>query len=117
MAFCPVCKAELSGEVQTCYVCGNDPDKENDDDEEWLVLGIIEDKLHADLARETLKSCNIPAVVFSKSGFFGNIGLFLNPFYTNNSSAFEIQVPKDYVEEASDVLDSTLGEKWQRKTH
>jgi hypothetical protein len=79
------------------------------------VLGIIEDKLHADFAEETLKSCKIPAVVISKSGFFGNIGLSLNPFYTNSSAAFEISVPSNYLEEATDVLDMTLGNKFHRK--
>jgi hypothetical protein len=114
VAFCPVCNAELSNDVQSCYVCGNDPENKTGKDEEWVVLGLIDDKVHADLAQETLKSCNIPAVVFSKSGFFGNVGLFLNPFYSNSSPAFEVQVPKSYADDASDILDSTLGEKWQR---
>jgi hypothetical protein len=115
VVYCPVCNAELSNEMQTCFVCGHDSENSSEIDEEWIVLGIIEDKLHADLAKETLKSCNIPAVIFSRSGFFGNIGLMFNPFYSDHSPAFEIQVPENYIEEAANVLDSTLGEKWQRK--
>ncbi len=113
--YCPVCKRELSKDVQTCYVCGSDPNAEPLVDDEWVILGIIDDKLYADLAEETLKSCKIPAVVLSKSGFFGNIGLFLNPFYTNSTSAFEISVPSEYLEEATNVLDMTLGNKFHRK--
>ena len=113
--YCPVCKAELSSDTQTCYVCGNDPKADVKEAEEWVVLGIIDDKLHADFAEETLKSCKIPVVIFSKSGFFGNIGLSLNPFYTNSSPAFEISVPSNYLEEATDVLDMTLGSKFHRK--
>jgi hypothetical protein len=105
----------MSGDVQSCFVCGHDPEKTTSDDEDWLVLGIIDDKVHADLARETLKSCNIPAVVISKSGFFGNIGLSLNPFYTNSSAAFEVSVPQNFADEAANVLESTVGEKWHRQ--
>lgn len=115
MAYCPVCNSELPNEMQSCFVCGNDPEEKSDSEEEWLVLGMIEDKVHADLAVETLKSCDIPAVVFSKSGFFGNIGLMFNPFHASYSPAFEVQVPKVYIEEAANVLDSTLGDMWQRK--
>lgn len=113
--YCPVCKTELSQDVQTCYVCGNDPKMETSQENEWVMLGVIDDKLHADLAEETLKSCKIPVVVLSKSGFFGSIGLFLNPFYTNATSAFEISVPSQYLEEATDILDMTLGIKFHRK--
>ncbi len=105
----------MAENVQSCYVCGSDPKAASAVDDEWVTLGIIDDKLHADFAEETLKSCKIPAVVLSKSGFFGSIGLFLNPFYTDTSSAFEISVPSQYLEEATDVLDMTLGNKFHRK--
>lgn len=113
--YCPVCKTELKQDVQSCYVCGSDRLMETAEDDEWVMLGFIDDKLHADFGEETLKSCKIPAVVLSKSGFFGNIGLFLNPFYTDNSPAFEISVPSQYLEEATDILDMTLGNKFHRK--
>ncbi len=105
----------MAQDVQTCYVCGNDPTKDTSEEDQWVMLGIVDDKLHADLAEETLKSCKIPAVVLSKSGFFGNIGLVLNPFYTNSTPAFEISVPSQYLEEATDILDMTLGIKFHRK--
>ena len=113
--YCPVCKNELSDDLQTCYVCGNDPKSVSSESGEWVMLGIIEDKVLADLGRETLKSCNIPVVLFSKSGFFGNAGLLLAPFHSNSSAAFEISVPKEYADEAADTLEMTLGEKWHRK--
>jgi len=114
--YCPVCKSELSHDLQTCYVCGNDAESELEENKEWVLLGIIDDKVHADLAGEILKSCKIPAVILSKSGFFGNIGLFLNPFYTNDTPAFEVSVPVNFSEEATDLLDMTLGQKWHRKS-
>lgn len=113
MVFCPECNIRLKGEPEKCYICGGEVVA--DDDSGWILLGIVEDKVFADLARETLKSCDIPAVVISRSGFFGNVGLPLNPFYQPKTAAFEISVPVACRTEATEVLDMTLGDKWQRK--
>ena len=113
MAYCPVCKSEIDADATTCYICGTDlTDKTAS---EWVVIGTVEDKLSADFAKETLTSCNIPAVVFSRSGFFGSIGLPLNPFYKSSTSEFEVSVPRQFRDEAADTLEMTLGDKWQRK--
>jgi hypothetical protein len=90
------------------------PDDESDV-EEWVILGMIEDKLSADFAEETLKSYEIPSVVISRSGFFGDVGLPLNPIYSTKAPSYEIRVPAMHAEEAVGILDMTLGEKWQRK--
>jgi hypothetical protein len=100
-------------DATNCYICGHELD--DNEKQEWIALGEIEDKFSADFARETLQSYEIPAVIFSRSGFFGNIGLPLNPFYKAGAALFEIMVPKEYTREAADILDMTLGEKWQRK--
>ena len=114
MAYCPVCKAEVDDDAENCCICGHEFDKK-DEEVKWITLGEIEDKLSADFAKEVLTTYNIPVVIFSRSGFFGNIGLPLNPFYKPGSALFEVSVPKDYSEEASDVLEMTLGDKWHRK--
>lgn len=113
MAYCPECNIELKGDPQRCYVCGHPV--MSDERTDWVVLGMVDGKPFADLARETLKSLNIPAVVISKSGFFGNVGLPLNPIYESKPSSFEISVPATYQDEAMEVLEATLGERWQRK--
>ncbi len=81
----------------------------------WVVLGMIEDKISADYAKETLKTYDIPAVIFSKSGFFGEIGLPLATFYKPGIGLFEVSVPEESIEEAIDILNMILGDKWQRK--
>ena len=113
MAFCPECNAPLEGNPDRCYICGSPV--VSDEDSKWVLVGIVQSKVFADMARETLKSCEIPAVVLSRSGFFGNVGLPLNPFYKSESAAFEVSVPTEFYEEAIEVLDATLGDKWQRK--
>ena len=101
----------MSEEVTTCYVCGTEIEEQQ---VMWVSIGYIEDAVSAGLVEETLKSCDIPAVVISKSGFFGSAGLPLNPFFSSASPQFEIKVPATFVEEASDVLDATLGNNWNR---
>ena len=116
MAYCPECKSEWEDDITECPICGRElVQTENEQATEWVVLGVIEDKVSADYARETLKSYEIPSVVISKSGFFGEIGLTLNPFYSTHSPLFEISVLSIHVEEAAAILDMAIGEKWQRK--
>ena len=116
MAYCPACKTDWENDVTECPVCGAELSTNNNDGvDEWVLLGMIEDKLSADFAEETLKTYEIPVVIISRSGFFGNIGLPLNPLYSTKSPAFEIRVPASHTKEAVGILDMALGEKWQRK--
>ncbi len=77
-----------------------------------MRIGAITDGFSADFAHEVLASYDIPAVVISKSGFFGQAGLTLNTFYKAGANLFEVSVPEDFVEEACGVLEMALGDKW-----
>ncbi len=116
MAFCPVCKTEWEDGVTECPVCSRELGKSEAEQSEspWVLLGFIADNISADYAREVLKSYEIPAVVISKSGFFGQAGLTLTGFYKAGSQLFEVSTPEECVEEATGVLDMVLGDKWQR---
>jgi hypothetical protein len=103
MTECPICSAELTQEV------------EEESQGAWVKLGAIEDRFSADYARAVLDSYDIPAVVISKSGFFGQVGLTFHSFYKSGSLLFEVSVPVEYVEEAAGVLDMAIGDKWRRK--
>jgi len=113
VVYCPKCKKELPADISECYFCGCDLTDAKEGD--WVMLGAIENKLYADLAKEALASYHIPAVVISKDGFFGSIGLPLRPFYNSKSAPFEISVPAVYREEAIEILDMVVGDKWHRK--
>jgi hypothetical protein len=114
VAFCPVCKAEWPAETTECPICGKELPQTADNDE-WTMIGEIEDKLSADFARETLSTYEIPAVIVSRSGFFGQIGLNLTAFYSGKQALFEVRVPNGFETEAAELLEMTLGEKWRRK--
>lgn len=116
MEYCPTCRNEWDNELTSCPVCGNDMETDEKQRLNWIVIGTIDDKLSADFAREALKSYEIPAVIISRSGFFGNIGLTLNPFHNTKAvAAFEVMVPEDYADEAAQVLEMVAGARWHRK--
>jgi len=112
VASCPVCNSELENGVTSCHVCGWEADVTEG---EWMELGTIGDKLSADMAKEALTARGIPAVVFSQSGFFGDAGLSLYPFFKSKAPQFVMKVPAVYGEEAAEVLDMIIGNNWQRK--
>lgn len=79
------------------------------------MIGTVKSQLTADFAKETLTTYEIPVVVISRSGFFGNIGLPLTSFHKGEPALFEISVPADDAEEASEILLLALGDQWQKK--
>ena len=103
MTECPVCAREIG------------PDADEADTAKWVLVGYIADNVSADYAKEVLQSYQVTAVVISKSGFFGKIGLTLQSFYSAGAQLFEVMVPIDQVEEAVGLLDMILGDKWRRK--
>lgn len=114
MAFCPACKTDWPDGTANCPVCGKELDGEAVE-RQWVMIGTVDDQLSADFAKETLTAYEIPAVVISGSGFLGNIGLTLTSFHSGKPALFEISVPLDEAEEATEILHLTLGEKWHRK--
>ena len=112
--YCPKCNSEVGEGFSECYRCGFE--FADCDNIRWVTLGDIEDRVFAGLARETLKSMGIPAVIVSRSGFFGNVGLTLNPFFNaRRRSSFEVSVPWPWREEASDALVMVLGNRFSRR--
>ena len=106
MESCPACKAERKEDADVCPVCGL---ARTETREGWMVIGSVNDRISADFVLETLKSCGIPGVVMSRSGFFGNAGLQLIPFHSVGSGEFEISVPAEHKEEAEEIFQMTVG--------
>ncbi len=112
--YCPECKTEWQQSMTNCPVCSHELSGATGS--EWTLLGSVSDKMSADFARETLLSYEIPAVVISKSGFFGQAGLTFNNFYQPGSGLFEISIPSEHVPEATEVMNMVLGDRWQKGT-
>jgi len=115
--YCRDCKIEWEDKLQGCPVCGSELGAKSDEDKTtWVMLGSIEDNMSAEFAKEVLASYEIPSVVISKSGYFGQVGLTFATFYKPGASLFEISVPSHCVEEAADILTMAIGNRWERKT-
>jgi len=111
---CPACKGSWVDGTTQCPVCGHDLQLESEK-KSWVVVGSVVDQMTADFAKEVLASCEIPALVHSRSGFFGTIGLTLPSFYKSGAAPFEISVPEEFKEESGQILAETLGDRWQKK--
>ncbi len=86
--------------------------EENSD--EWVMIGKVTDPTTAGYVSETLKSYNIPVVIISGSGFFGQAGLNLPSIYSKDLGHFKIHVMESDREEAVDILNMILGDNWEK---
>lgn len=116
MGLCPVCNSKFADEVTTCPICNADLDSDSDNPGQWLVLGQFRDQVSAGLAHETLLNADIPAVLFSKAGFFGAAGLAMNPFYSPTKGMYEISVPADQFEDATEMINAVMGDGWHPRS-
>lgn len=114
MAYCRNCNESWQTEGDRCPVCAGEltADKETNEDSDWVMLGTLNEKPSADLAKEILESSGIPTVVISRSGFFGSIGLRLDNLYSGKPGNFELSVPTVHRTEAEEILEATLGDQW-----
>ena len=118
MAFCPECNVELQANAVVCHKCGYEINVDvdvDDDNDELIVIGTIDDKITAEMAREILASHGIRAGVFSNSGFFGSAGLTLTPIFSTNTPQFEVSVEAKSGEEAAELLEMTVGDNFHRR--
>jgi len=121
MPYCPRCREFFEGDLTSCPKCNYDfnSDKEDEEDEgageeQWIIIGRVRNRTTADYAVETLKSYDIPAVVVSESGYFGDVGLNLPSATGKHMGLFQIHITADKYDEAVDVLDMILGENWEK---
>ncbi len=108
---CPKCNCDLAKGAEFCSICGNAAETVQPG---WVEIGSIDSRLMADLARETLQSMGIPAVVRSRDGFFGDAGLVFNPIFKSGGARYTITVAVSQRDEAEETLQMTLGEKFHR---
>jgi len=97
-----------------CQICGRELQADNES-ADFVVIGSVPDQVTADFAREVLESCEIPAIIRSRSGFFGTAGLTLPSFYNSGAAQFELMAPGSLVEEANEILTEALGDRWQKQ--
>ncbi len=120
MTYCPKCNKDFDSDLPSCPRCN--PDLREGDEtasdglnkKGWIVIGHVKDQTSADYAKETLESYDIPVVVFSESGFFGQVGLNLPSPIGKHKGMFQIQVPSELDEDAINILNMIFGDGWEK---
>ena len=118
MSYCPKCNEDFDSDLSVCPKCNASLDEKLDGpsnlaSDGWVVIGHVKDKTSADYAKETLESYDIPVVLFSESGFFGQAGLNLPSPSGKHTGTFKMQVPADKIEDAVNTLNMILGDSWE----
>lgn len=121
MSYCPNCNEDFDSDLLNCPKCNADlnggfDDSTKTNNEGWVVIGHVKDQTTADYVRETLESYDIPGVLFSESGFFGQAGLNLPSPSGKHIGTFRIQVPADLVKDAINIMNMILGDSWEKAT-
>jgi len=106
---CPDCGAKLVEELPPLE------DDSADDDaieyEDWIEIGRLSSQQMAQMALEALRSKNIPAVILSGTGYFGQSGLE-GAAILSKSDSYKLMVTAEFVEDADNEMETLLGEIW-----
>jgi len=125
MPFCPKCTYEYKANINECPDCGEqlvdslpEPtefrDEEVDPDKEWIELARLTSNQYAEMVVEALLAKDIPAIVHSKSGHYGYIGVMGPSSFASVGDGFLIMVPREFTEIADKEAELVLGDIWTR---
>jgi hypothetical protein len=124
MPFCPNCRYEYKPEISICPDCNEQlvsslpPEgAENQDDEyskydNWVRIGRLTSQAYANMINEGLQSKNIPVIILSGTGHFGQTGQMGISSFRPIDGGFSVMVPKQFAEDASLEAEIILGQEW-----
>lgn len=125
MPFCPNCRYEYDAGVTECPDCEEElvpslpePDDETIDLEgkydDWVELARLTSQPSVAMLIEALHDSEIPAVVLSGAGHFGQTGQMGSSSFRPVGGAYTILVPEDFVQEADQEATAILGEEYEK---
>ncbi len=124
MPYCPKCRYEYNPEISTCPDCDERlvvslPEKSVDNSEvdnlgydNWVKIARLTSQAYANMINDGLKSKNIPIVILSSAGHFGQIGQMGASSFFPTSGGFIVLVPEEFVEDANNEAELILGDEW-----
>jgi hypothetical protein len=123
MPFCPSCGYEYEAGVTRCTDCDTElvaalPDNVGDAfshiaEEDWIEIARLTSLQYAEMLLEVWHKNNIPSILRSHAGFFGQTGQMGTDSFTPVGDAFSLLVAQDYLVEADAEAEAMLGETWR----
>jgi len=81
---------------------------------DWVQIVRLTSPQYAEMVVEGLRTKNIPAVILSGAGHFGQTGQFGVSSFRSVGGAYSLMVPKEHAAEADNVGELILGDEWKK---
>ena len=124
MPYCPKCRYEYNPEISICPDCEEHlvdilPEKYENDSEidkqgydNWVKIARLTSQAYANMINDGLQSKNIPVVILSGAGHFGQTGQMGTSSFFPVGGRYLVLVPEEFVEDANNEAVSILGDEW-----
>jgi len=124
MPFCPKCRYEYNPEISICPDCEehlvdilpekyeNESEIDNQGYDNWIKIGRLSSQAYATMINDGLKSKNIPIVILSGAGHFGQTGQMGTSAFFPAGGSYIVLVPEEFIDDANHEAEIILGEEW-----
>ena len=124
MPFCPKCRYEYKPEISVCpdcneYLVSSLPEKNEEISEidnmgydNWVRIGRLTSQAYANMINEGLHSKNIPVIILSGTGHFGQTGQMGTSSFRPIDGGFSVMVPEEFAVDANYEAEIILGDDW-----
>ena len=126
MSFCPKCRYEYNPEIIICPDCNeslvdilpekyeNESEIDNQGYNNWVKIARLSSHAYANMINDGLKSKNIPVVILSSAGHFGQTGQMGPSSFFPAGGGYMVLVPEEFIENASHEAEIILGDEWTK---
>jgi len=104
MPFCPNCQTEYNE---------NDSAEKEPTYKDWVHLARLTSSEYAQMILEVLRSRNIPSVILSGTGHFGQTGQMGVSSFRPIGGTYSLMVPHEHIADADREAAIVLGDEWE----